>query len=41
MGESGESASGKEEQIRRIIRANFDEEIEYKKYELDKINQVY
>jgi hypothetical protein len=30
----------KERKIRQCIEANFDEEINYKKYELEKINEV-
>lgn len=29
-----------EKKIRKIIESHFDEEINYKKYELDKINEV-
>ncbi len=35
-----ENISSKENKIRQVIEANFDEEINYKKYELEKINEV-
>lgn len=32
--------SSKEKKIRQIIEQHFDQEIEYKRYELEKINEV-
>jgi hypothetical protein len=34
------NTSAKENKIRQIIEVNFDEEINYKKYEIEKINEV-
>ena len=38
--EEEEDKSSKEDKIRKIVETHFDEEINYKKYELEKINDV-